>query len=532
MRTWFWTLLLLVIAVTLAVVLRSHTGNVIFLVSPWRIELSLTLFVLSILGLFIALYVGLQLLTWLLAIPDRMRIWNGHRGHTRDHVLLEKGWTELLEGRFSHAEKNLTKLLSQTRVGSRRVLAALSAARATHGLGEFVRRDELLELARGHASDNAGLHEAIATVAADQLLDQGRPQDALAVLTPLQDGGARHLHTMRLLLRAEVALNNHDRVFTLARGLLRRNALSKTEATTLIDRAGAARLRAAAASGGDAWRVIWKDLKSDERTLPDIALAGATAFEAAGESDEAARIFETAIALHFKPSLIDAYARCEANQVPRRLSKAEGWFKKHPNNIDLLSALGILCLNGQLWGQAERYLHRSMSLRNDAKTHALLGSLYDHLNRSQEAIHHWRLATAATMALPVLAGDVVLPPADTNEDPIGLDDEGEYSAYPPAVAVARPIFDESPIVAPVDYVLDPDARALEDEALVAREPEPQVPKVARSDINIEEYFDSAPLPMPVDEVSVSATSRPNSPNSGKSEKHSDGKSYFVSDKQG
>src|SRR3546814_17141871 len=81
--------------------------------------------------------------------------------------------------------------------------------------------------------------------------------------------------------------SHHDRVFTLARGLLRRNALSKTEAEHLIDAAGAARLRAATASGTDAWRAVWKALKSEERVLPEVALAGATAFEAAGEPAEA-----------------------------------------------------------------------------------------------------------------------------------------------------------------------------------------------------------------------------------------------------
>jgi len=535
MRTWFWTLLLLVVAVALAVVLRTHTGNVIFLVAPWRIELSLTLFVLVILGFFIALYVGLQLLSWLLAIPDRMRLWRGQRAQARDHVLLEKGWTELLEGRFSHAEKNLTKLFSQTRVGSRRVLAALSAARATHGLGEFSRRDELLELARSHASDSPGLQEAIATVAADQFLDEGKPREALEVLTPLQDGGARHLHTMRLLLRAEVALGHHERVFTLARGLLRRNALSKSEAITLIDHSGAERLRAAAASGTDAWRAVWKDLKSDERVLPEIALAGATAFEEAGEPDEAARIFEAAIAQNFKSSLIDAYARCDAAQVPRRLAKAEAWVHKHPDNVDLLSALGMLCLHGQLWGQAERYLKRSLQIRNDARTHALLGSLYDRLDRPHEAVHHWRLATAATMALPVLAGDSALPPADTEADPLGLDDEGEYSTYPPAAHITRPVVDDMPVSPPVDYVLDPDARVLDqhdDSDVRLREPAALTP--ARSDIDIEEYFDSAPIPVPVDEVSVTgtATSRLGSSDSAQSSPSSDGKSYFVSDKQG
>jgi len=539
MRTWFWTLLLAVVAVALAVVLRSHAGNVMVLVWPWRIELSLTLFVLLVLALFVALYVGLRLLAWLLAIPDRMRAWRGQRAQARDHELLERGWTELLEGRFSHAEKDLTKLLEQTRVASRRVLAALSAARAAHGLGEFERRDRLLESAREHAKGNTGLQEAIATVSADQLLDQGRAQDALAVLAPLQDGGVRHLHTMRLLLRAEAVLGHHDRVFTLARGLMRRNALSKTEAELLIDKAGAARLRAAAASGTDAWRAVWKDLKSDERVLPEIALAGATEFEAAGEPAEAARVLEAAVPVHFKPSLVAAYARCDADQVPRRLAKAEAWLQKRPADAELLSALGMLCLNGQLWGQAERYLQRSLGFRNDSHTHALLGSLYDRLDRPADAVRHWRLATAASMALPVLAADQALPAAETGSDPLHLDAEGEYSAYPPEtnlpVPEVAPAPAEAPQAAPADYVLDPDARVAGREATGAAQPEPAAVPPARSAIDIEDYFDSAPIPVAAFDVPVPTYGPAPSAPAADAEadaKRGDGKPHSLPDKQG
>ncbi|HYG43183.1 MAG TPA: heme biosynthesis HemY N-terminal domain-containing protein [Bordetella sp.] len=507
MRTWFWTLLLAVVAVALAVVLRSHAGNVMVLVWPWRIELSLTLTVLLVLGLFVALYVGSRVLAWLLAIPDRMRAWRGQRAQARDHELLERGWTGLLEGRYAQAEKDLTKLLEQTRVPSRRVLAALSAARAAHGLGEFERRDRLLDSAREHADGNAGLQEAIATVSADQLLDQGRAQEALTVLAPLQDGGVRHLHTMRLLLRAEAALGHHDRVFTLARGLLRRNALSKTEAEHLVDTAGAARLRAASASGTDAWRSIWKDLKNDERVLPDIALAGATAFEAAGEPAEAERVHEAAVPVHFTPTLVAAYARCDADQVPRRLARAEAWLQKRPADANLLAALGMLCLNGQLWGQAERYLQRSLGFRNDSHTHALLGSLYDRLDRPADAVRHWRLATAASMSLPVLAADRALPAAEMAADPLHLDAEGEFSAYPPEASPPLDIRSygaglSSQQAVPADYVLDPDARQAERESAIAAQPEPAAVAPARSAVDIEDYFDSAPIPVAAFDVPV------------------------------
>ncbi|MGB3433584.1 heme biosynthesis HemY N-terminal domain-containing protein [Achromobacter sp.] len=499
MRTWFWTLLLAAVAVALAVVLRSHSGNVLLLVWPWRINMSLTLAVLLIVAAFIVLYVGLRLLAWLLAIPDRVRAWRGKRAQARDHELLERGWIGLLEGRYTTAEKDLTKLLDQTKVQTRRVLAALSAGRAAHGLGEFDRRDRLLATAQEQAGTDAGLIEATATVSADMLLDQGRAERALGVLEPLADGGARHLHTMRLLLRAHTALHHEEQVFTLARGLVRRNALARAEADLLIDASGAARLRAAAAGGSEAWRAIWKDLKAEERLLPEIALAGAAAFEAAGEASEAARVLEAAVAVKFNPALVAAYARCEAEQVSRRLARAETWLQQRPTDPDLLTALGMLCLNGQLWGQAERYLLRSLSRRSDAQTHALLGSLYDRLDRPADAVRHWRLATAASMALPVLAADAALPAADTGSDPYRVDAEGgyavglsdtdsdaelggDYPALPPAVAASAS-----------DYVLDPDARVNKEQRERALAPE-DAPLAGGGTSDIDEYFDSAPIP--------------------------------------
>lgn len=276
--------------------------------------------------------------------------------------------------------------------------------------------------------------------------------------------------------------------------------MDKAEAEQLIDSAGAARLRAGMAD--EQWRGVWKDLKTEERLLPNIALAGAAAFEAAGEHNEAARILESAIAVKFNPVLVAAYARCEADQVPRRLAKAETWLQQRPADAGMLTALGLLCLNGQLWGQAERYLQRSVSRRNDAQTHALLGSLYDRLNRPGEAAKHWRLATAASMALPILAADAALPAADTQADPLHVDAEGAFAdGEEPAYVAAAPQAEAAPpAAAAADYVLDPDARVAGRDA----PPEAQAAVPLRSAIDIEEYFDSAPIPPAAIEAPVSS----------------------------
>src|SRR5690606_35291373 len=166
MKAWFWTLLVFVAAVALALVLRDHSGNVLIIAQPWRIELSLTLAVLLILSCFVILYLVLRVLAWITAGPERFRSWRSLRSQKREHELLESGWINVLEGRYTEAEKDLSKLLGRTRSSSRKVLAGLASARASHHLGEFARRDQALTLARDSAGNDPRLREAAATVAA------------------------------------------------------------------------------------------------------------------------------------------------------------------------------------------------------------------------------------------------------------------------------------------------------------------------------------------------------------------------------
>ncbi|SHG75782.1 heme biosynthesis HemY N-terminal domain-containing protein [Pollutimonas bauzanensis] len=487
MRTWFWTLLVFVAAVALALVLRDHSGNVLIMAQPWRIELSLTLAVLLVLATFIILYVVLRVLAWISGGPERFRSWRSLRAQNRDHKLLESGWINVLEGRYTEAEKELSKLLGRTRSSSRKVLAGLASARASHHLGEFTRRDQALALAQESAGNDPRLREAAATVAAEMYLDQNRPQDALVLLQPLQDASSRYFHATRLLLRAHRQLRNHDRVYELTRLLLRRGVIEKAEAMQLIETSAAARLHAAGAEG---FKSIWGDLKADERSLPDIALAGAAIQEAEGNYEEASRILEAAIGARLEPRLLNAYSQCPPEFVARRLSKAEVWLKNHPDDSALLAALGNLCLTGQLWGQGEHYLLRSMKIRSDMRIHALLGNLYDRLGRPADAMKHWRLASGVAGVLPVLPVSRALPAADTRGDPTLIDVESLPEPDMPQT-------DPAPVAASAADFMDDDAAgsAPLPAAPPADRPAPGAAQSSSSpDTALDEYFDSAPIP--------------------------------------
>ncbi len=489
MKTWFWTLLVFVAAVALALVLREHSGNVLIIAQPYRIELSLTLAVLLLLASFLVLYIVLRVLAWISHSPGRFRSWRGLRAEKRDHELLENGWIHILEGRYTEAEKDLSKVLGRTRSGSRKVLAALASARAAHHMGEFERRDEALAQAREHASENIRLREAASIVAAEMYLDQNRPQDALVLLQPLQDASSRYFHATRLLLRAHRQLRNHDRVYELTRLLSRRGVIDKAEAQQLIEVSAAARLRQ---GGPENLKSIWSDLKSDERALPDIALAAAAIHTGQGNHDEAAKVLEAALNVRLDARLLNAYSQCPPEHVARRLSKAEEWLKTHPDDSALLAALGNLCLTGELWGPGEQYLLRSMKLRSDMRIHALLGNLYDRLGRPADATTHWRLASSVAGVLPVLPASRALPAADTRGDPTLIDVE-----HLPQAKVLSTL--ETPLAASAADFSDYAAAdtAADTPAAGADEPRaaaPATPKAAGDDASAqEEYFDSSPF---------------------------------------
>lgn len=496
MRTWFWTLLVFVGAVALALVLRDHNGNVLILVQPWRIELSLTFAVLILIASFLVLHVVLRMVGWVTHGPGRFRSWRSLRAQRRDHNLLESGWVNILEGRYEQAEKDLSRLLGKTRSHTSKVVAALASARAAHHMGDRARRDEALNTARASARDDARLKEAVAIVMAEMLLDDARPEEALLLLQPLQDASSRYFHATRLLLRAHDQLGNHDRVYELTRLLLRRGAIDQDQAQQYLETSGGARLVQAGIEG---FKPVWNDFKSDEKTLAGLAIVAARIQSAAGNHDEAARILENAINAKMDAGLLTEYAQCPPDQVKRRLNKAEGWLKLHPDSPTLLATLGTLCVTGELWGQAERYLLQSKRLRSDVRIHALLGNLYDGLGRHAEARRHWRLASEVAGKLPVLTVDRVLPAADTRHDPLLVESGDDIDDIKPKMPDVP-----MPVAASAADVISDDLRSHTDVSVqpdAASEPK-KLARMQAEDDSIHEYFDTAPIPG----VDVSQTS--------------------------
>ncbi|MBU4609883.1 hypothetical protein IMZ29_04780 [Achromobacter sp. GG226] len=445
MKTWVWTLLLLIVAVGLAVVARDHAGNVVIIAPPYRIEVSLAFAIAVLVGLFILLHLLLRLAGWTLGVSQRVRLWQQQRELVREHERLEQGWINLLQGHYVRAEQGFGQVALATHHVDRRVLAYLSSARAAHAMQQTDRAEAALQSAASAARNKPPLALAVACTGADIRLAQGRAADALATLEPVRQGGARHVHVQRLLLRIYLALPNWEEALKLARTLSRHRA-ADMDVNPTIAQAAAQWLR----SAGDepARRAVWKSLKASERTQPEVALAAADVF--ADDPVFVRKILQTALEPNLDARLLTAYAVCGPEEAGQRLQRAETWLQTHPRHPELLRVLGSLCMQRQLWGPATGYLQRSLQERDDPRTHALLGSLYDRLDKPALASRHWQLATAAVVGLTVLDRDGALPAADILGDPERL-------------ALDTTDFEDEALTVPVVIEAPPSTATAEDE---------------------------------------------------------------------
>lgn len=472
MRTGLKLLVLLALAVGFALIIKDSSGYFMLVTGDERRTVSLTTGVFLLIIAFVFVYLLVRLIATLSNSPTSFKQWRVRRHTSKDVTLLEKGWLELIEGRADSAEKDFTRLFNHSHNPSRQAIASLAAAKAAHMSGHHEQRDKLLLLAENKSRHFPRLAEATATVKAELLLDQGESRQAQALLEALDTAnGSNQEHIQKLLLRAYKQTGSNEKLLPLARIMLKKGRVDRFEALRLIEHAAAGRINHAAP---EEWQYVWKSLSGDEKTMPLVAMAAAARFEAGGDNKNAGKVLEEAWAVTKDARLLKMYVQTAGGSVQERLAMAQGWLKKDGNNPELLTALGYLCLKGQLWGQAERYLTRSLAIRSEmaateagqevgvsreeAQTHALLGTLYDRLGRAQDAIKHWRIASAATSALPVLNNDSILPAADTTEDPDG----------------------------------PPDRKKLDnlDDRLMST----KVSADANNDYQADEYFDTAPIP--------------------------------------
>jgi HemY protein len=390
MKGLFWLLAVFAAAAALAVLGRLDQGYVQFAFAHWRVEVSLLLAAVLALVAFVAAFVVVRLLQHTVALPAYVGAYRARRRRERAHAALAAALQAWLEGRYARAEKEATRAFEGAAAPG---LAAIIAARAAHELGVPERRELWLARAQEAGQRTAGpLSRAVMALSER---DYGAARDALL---SLQGSGARHIATLRLLLRAERGLRNWEEVLRLTAQLAKRDAIAPGVAEEYRVQAHAELLAQAAADRGTL-EERWRRIPAREQSITRIAGAAARQALPLGLATLAREAIEKALAAEWAPALAALYGELpEMEQGARvaearlRIERAERWLLEHESDPALLAALGRLCAHAELWGKAQNYLETSLSFEESRATQLELARLLDRLERPAEAQPHYRRA--------------------------------------------------------------------------------------------------------------------------------------------
>ena len=392
MRGLFWLVALSAAAVAIVLAGRVVEGYVLLVYPPWRVEVSLLLFVLALGVLFCVFHVAVRLVGHTLELPAQVRAFRARRKREHAQTALAAALQCYFEGRFARAEKEAALAWE---AGAAPGIAALIAARAAHQMREYERRGLWLERA-GNAGES--LHAARLLTQAELALDERDFIGARDALRSMHGTGPRHIATARMQLRAERGAQNWEEVLRLAALLGKRGGLPPA---IVEEHRVQAYIELLARESGDriALEARLRRIPSADQAHPRVAAVAAKRASALGEAALARELIERSLAAEWNPALIALYGDIgkiepekRQGEARARIERAERWLREHPQDPQLLAALGGLCMTAELWGKAQNYLEASLSFGPSRAAHLELARLAEREGRAAEAQKHFRRA--------------------------------------------------------------------------------------------------------------------------------------------
>ncbi len=373
MRFVIWFILLFIAAVVAASALGTNDGLVSLYWRQHRVDVSLNLFLLTLMGSCFALVGIIRAINSLVGLPRRAHAWRVSRRDRTAQAALREALAQYFGGRYSRAHTAAQRALTiQARTpdlvqdNEFTVLGHLLSAGSLHKMQDRPKRDAQLRAALDLSKRSPlarPAEEGARLLAAEWALDDRNAEQALELICALPAGVARRTHALRLRLQASRLARQPQDALRTARLLAKHQAFSKNAALGLL-RALAFELLDSARDA-DQVRSTWFALETADRKDPLVAAHAATQLARHGAHAEARTWLtpfwdelsklepneRTAVAL----ALVNALDNIGADWLPR----LEAAVQAHPRQSAIAFAAGCALAQRQLWGKAKQLLDRA-----------------------------------------------------------------------------------------------------------------------------------------------------------------------------
>jgi HemY protein len=393
-----WIFLLAALAVGVALAGRYGSGFAVFVIPPWRIEMSMMMFALLVLLLALVSYTLVRLSIRAYRLPRALKQRQRDAERARVAHDLHDGLRALFAGRFDDAEKLARRAMGETNKGvidqhlpdvETRNLGAALAAWAAHEGGNLPAA--LPYLSKIESPRAESMRDASK---AYMLLAEARPAEALPILQMLATRDPSNIGVLKMKVEAEIATQSWKDVL-LTLGALRRTALMPEAAIDAIALNAETEIMKSRPGNRDALLDAWRRLESKVRydaTLVDVL---ASRLIHLGLDQDACDVIEETIVKRGDGDVWDArlvarYAEVKTSSALPQIERAEAWLKSQPRDATLLATLGKLCMRQALWGKAQSYLEASVALDPSLDAHMTLARLMEQIGKPQDAMRHIR----------------------------------------------------------------------------------------------------------------------------------------------
>lgn len=363
----------LVLAIGIASIAASSDGQLIITLKDWTIQTSLTFFVITLVFLFIAMYLLLKAVEAVWKMPQSINRWKYFRNQRRSEKYLVQGLHSLFEGNWRQAENKLNKGVNFSR---NPLINYLGAARAAQQMGNVAKRDNYLKCAYEKGLNDDSI--VIGLTQAELQLNQQQKEQALATLKNLHEKFPDHVQVNLMLMELHYDLNDWDEVINLIPALGRKKVISAEILKARQLGAYAGKLLQASQSGGKEnldkmWEQIPGKIKN-EIYLIEIYTTEKLKF---ADSASCEVLLRNALKRNWDNNLIRLYGLVDSKDPNKQLKFAENQLSDHARDPVLLLTLGRLSLRNSLWGKARSYLEDSIDIEPMPDTYHELANLHE-----------------------------------------------------------------------------------------------------------------------------------------------------------
>jgi HemY protein len=427
MKTAIGLVALLAVAVGSALVVGSNQASVTFFWSPYRMDVSLNLFLLVSALVFVVLHLAWRAVGGLFELPREARRWRMRQQERAMHGSLLMAQTQLMAGRYIRARTLALAAIEHERILGRlqtaedpgpahatevRHVAHLLVAECAHALQDRTVRDQHAQLAlqvAAHlpkgAANVAAAQDAVHLNAARWSLVDREPTNAMLWLAKLPLGSVRRTVALRLKLKAARLSQDHRSALETARLLAKHGAFAAEPARSLVR----GLLQSVLSDCHDQGQLVkvWQGLDASEQTMPEVAVHAAQRLLAVQGEPSLALVWVQPVwrdwvqstqpwSVVLSAALVEVIEQALQRQAPSAqwLTWVEQARLSMPRHRELQYLAGMVCMQHALWGKAQQMLAplaaQLVSPDLQRKAYSALAALAEQRGDSAVALTMWK----------------------------------------------------------------------------------------------------------------------------------------------